>query len=165
LEGLRGKLGYFLAGVSAALAAYLGKTLVVSSSVSFAGALEILAASAFVASFIAGVKSLEFKNDAMAAKYRRLEHQSAAGRRVEEPKRDIVIDPVRDIIQTSEHLIEEGKQHDQSAQEQASLETKAESNAKSAYKWRNGLLIAGFSSLAASRLVPLVESIIHAMQP
>lgn len=157
------KLDYFLAGVSAALAAYLGKSLALPSTVDLPHALELLAAATFVASFIAAIKRLEFSNAVKSATYRRLEHLATAGRRVEESKQGMAIDPVRSTLQTSDDLIAEGKEHDKSAQAQASIETSMELKSSTAYKWRNRLLIVGFVVLAASRLAPLFTDLINAI--
>ncbi|MDP1862122.1 MAG: hypothetical protein Q8K82_25955 [Gemmatimonadaceae bacterium] len=158
-QGASEKFDYFMAGLPAALAAFVGRDLRVAVLGLNATTLELLALVAFALSFVFALKRLEVAVTLMRLNAGWLEHHEAAQATAKASTHGLVIDVAAGQLYLEDDLIQASRDH------QALVE-KAEATIKQLrpwaprhYKARNALLLVGVGLLALSRAMAALHTV------
>jgi hypothetical protein len=152
------RFDYFITGLAGALAGYIGKSASLVAIGFNQATLEVVAASAFVASFVFGLRRIEFANVLRRLTSDRLYHHAAAEGAEEaswEPTQ-MKVDYARGELWLPEQLKSKAQDHRLRGESIEAASRIAMSKAYSAYKWRDRLLIGGMIALIGSRILPIV---------
>ncbi|MCC7131795.1 MAG: hypothetical protein IT352_04075 [Gemmatimonadales bacterium] len=148
------KFDYFLVGLAAALAAYLGRDLNVGKLGWNPETIATAALVAFVLSVGAGLIRLELRVTILGVASRRLEHQESAGKHMEaSAPGNLMINQAAGTLHTPDDLREAARKHHHRAEGLMAEEKKLADRALAAYRWRDRLLVSGLGLLALSRVV------------
>ena len=149
------KLDYFMAGVAGTLAAYIGQSFEMTSFHLDQPLFELVAVAAFTGSFIFAIKRIESVANVLHHNLRRSHHQTVANAKMlSAAKGDPMIDLLTNELWVADELLEEGRAHQQTADEAKVAMATLIKTSKRHYRWRNGLLWFGFVALVLARLFP-----------
>lgn len=153
------RFDYFLAGVSAALVAYVGQSLTVQAFGWNGPTIEVGAVVCFCGAFYAGAKRIEAMNYSQLTSIEQHYHiESASSKEKAAGESDFLKDLVSGQVYLPDGLIDEAKEHRAIAAKSATKGQEAQKWGLRFYKWRNWLLLAGFSLLAAARVLAAVQA-------
>jgi hypothetical protein len=142
-----------MAGLPAALAAFVGRDLKLTSFGWNAETLELAALAAFGLSFVFALKRLEVAVTLMRLNAGRLEHHEAAGQKAEASRHGIAINMAAGELYLGDDLLAASREHHERAQAAEAAQLALSAWAPRHYKLRNRLLVLGLFLLALSRVV------------
>ena len=148
---------YFITGLGAALAGYVGKSATIAVIGLNQPTLELASAAAFIGSFIFGLRRIEQSTLLTRLTSDRIYHHDSAAN-AEEVSRSasLAVDYARGELWLPEQLREKAAEHRSRGKTYEELQLATQTKALSMYKWRDRFLIGGFLFLVASRLLPAI---------
>lgn len=147
------KFDYFMVGLAAALAGYLGQQLELSPVGLNASTLELLAVLLFGCSMVAGVWRLESTVTAISGNHLRLHGSEATGALVKAARQGgTLLNEETGEIYSASQALARARAYKQAGDALDERTERFRSRAHRAYRWRNWFLYAGMLSLVASRL-------------
>ena len=158
-QGASEKFDYFMAGLPAALAAFVGRDLRVSVLGLNATTLELSALLAFALSFVFALKRLEIAITLMRLNAARLEHHEAAQATANASTHGMVINVAAGELYLEADLLQASRDHQKSVQKAEVTMTQLRPWAPRHYKARNAQLTVGVGLLALSRAMAALHAV------
>lgn len=154
------KFDYFLAGVAAALVAYVGEQLEISSLGMNQPTLELASVAVFCAAFYCGVKRIESTTTLQKLNAQRLfDAEASIVKTKAADENRLQMQAGTDLLYTPDALRAMAREHRERVD---NVEAKFDEVQKSSYRWyrwRNRLMLGGFAVLVLAKTLPAIISI------